>query len=151
MFCCNCGNQLNPNAVVCVACGVATQNFMPFTHQISPGIPKPDDQAGSGWGLFGFFMMYVTAIAPLILICVWRNDYPKRTKSIFYGVLTSLIVNFTAVIICVFIVVLLTAGILDDNYLALLWFMIAIYAGIIFFSLSIWGVIVSIIYTAIKK
>ncbi|MDE6001383.1 MAG: zinc ribbon domain-containing protein [Clostridia bacterium] len=27
MFCTNCGNEINDNAVICTKCGVATQNF----------------------------------------------------------------------------------------------------------------------------
>lgn len=155
MFCCNCGNQLNPNAVVCVACGTATPNFASFT-QAPPNIPKADDKESSGWSMLGFFMMYVTAIVPLVLICVWRSDYPKRARSIFHGVLASLILNLIAVMICgiIFLVLLphtANVSFFDDSFYLAMWWVISIYAGFIFFAWAVWSTIVCVVYAAVKR
>ena len=83
-YCKNCGNEVDPKAVICVKCGT----------EITP-IKKEEVGSTFAWGLLGFFV----PIAGFILWLIWKDDYPKRSKSSGIGALVSTILSFTLIII----------------------------------------------------
>lgn len=73
-FCKNCGNQIDDNAVICPACGVAQNNT-----------PAVVDNGGFGWGLLGCCVPLVG----LILFLVWKDTKPNTAKAAGIGALVS--------------------------------------------------------------
>ena len=73
MYCKECGNQLNPKAVVCPKCGCAVEGRELTTAS----------QEGStfGWAALGF----VAPAIGFILYFVFKNEHPKRAKSLCKG------------------------------------------------------------------
>ena len=73
-FCKNCGRQIDDNAVICPACGVAQSNAS-----------APVDNGGFGWGLLGCCIPLVG----LILFLVWKDTKPNTAKAAGIGALVS--------------------------------------------------------------
>lgn len=73
-FCKNCGRQIDDNAVICPACGVAQSNAS-----------APVDNGGFGWGLLGCCIPLVG----LILFLVWKDTKPNTAKAAGIGALIS--------------------------------------------------------------
>ena len=69
MFCKNCGEQIDDNAVVCPKCGVAVKEVAATT--------ASDDAPNMGFAVLGFFF----PIVGLILYLVWHTEYPLKAKS----------------------------------------------------------------------
>ena len=82
MYCPNCGNQVDDNAVVCLKCGCA----------LSPSSPTKSveqDEANIGMAILGFFV----PLAGLILYLLWHKDYPRKAKSAGTGALIGFVVS----------------------------------------------------------
>lgn len=77
MFCKNCGEQIDDNAVVCPHCGVAQEQK-----------PAVVDNGGFLWGLLGCCI----PIVGLILFLVWKDQKPKTAKAAGIGALVSVII-----------------------------------------------------------
>ncbi len=60
MFCVNCGNEINDNAVICPHCGVATSNFGAVGKAAEP------KKESNVLALVGFILSFFVAIAGLI-------------------------------------------------------------------------------------
>lgn len=75
MYCKNCGQEINDNAVVCPHCGVQQKDL---TQQTS-------DNGGFGWGLLGCCL----PIVGLILFLVWKDSKPNTAKAAGIGALVS--------------------------------------------------------------
>ncbi len=96
MYCTACGKDLHNDAVICLACGVATSNR----------VNGEDENEGSlmGWSVLGFF---VPALA-LILYLVWKDEKPKTAKAVLNGgliylcVFGSLLVFYFSIITFIF-------------------------------------------------
>ena len=71
MFCKNCGNQIDDNAVVCPHCGCATDNFNQ-NHRPNTPAPREDDAPNAGFAVLSFFV----PIVGLILYLVWNDTMP---------------------------------------------------------------------------
>ncbi len=93
-FCSNCGAELHENADVCVQCGCLVRKNSP----VQP------DQKSFGWGLLGFLV----PILGLILWLLWKDETPKKAKSVGVGALISAITSaIFLVLYIVFVVVLM--------------------------------------------
>lgn len=77
-YCKNCGTQIDDNAVVCPACGVAQTST-----------PAVVDEGGFGWGLLGCCIPLVG----LILFLVWKDTKPKTAKAAGIGALVSVAIS----------------------------------------------------------
>ena len=56
MYCKNCGNEINPNAVVCIHCGCAVEQQKPAT----------EAQKTNVLGIIGFVLAFIVPLAGLI-------------------------------------------------------------------------------------
>ena len=74
MYCKNCGEIIDDQAVICPKCGVSKKNE-----------PQIVDNGGFGWGLLGCCI----PIAGLILFLVWKDTKPKTAKAAGIGALVS--------------------------------------------------------------
>ena len=161
MFCIQCGKQLNPSAVICVGCGSATPNFGAVQSRSSCGVT---DQGGIGWGLLGFFLSFigfmfsfVTSILPLIFICIWKREFPRRTRSIFRGVLVDFIITVVVGILCVigFIVGLTMlppySYVVEPITGGEILFIVSLFVGIVNAMKFIPGLITCIVYLVTKN
>lgn len=74
MYCKNCGEIIDDQAVICPKCGVSQKNE-----------PQIVDNGGFGWGLLGCCI----PIAGLILFLVWKDTKPKTAKAAGIGALVS--------------------------------------------------------------
>ena len=154
MNCYRCQAQIVNNAVVCGYCGTPVQRFnTQHNHNPPPyapmhGVPRTDDAQSAAWAFFGWIMTHLTALVPLIMLCIWRRDYPKRSVSIFRGVLISFATNMVFLIMAgLFFVVAVSSA---DDYIAMIWMMLAFYSAISFISYSVWGGIICIVYACIR-
>jgi hypothetical protein len=68
MYCPKCGNQIDDGSAACPNCGFV------FVH-----VPKGDDNPTGGMK----FLCFLFPLIGLILFIVWKNDYPRKSKS--YG------------------------------------------------------------------
>ena len=71
MFCTNCGNEINDNAVICTKCGVATQNF-----GINNKAAEPKKESNT-LALIGFILSFFVPLAGLICSIIGY----KRSKN----------------------------------------------------------------------
>ncbi|MCL2370615.1 MAG: hypothetical protein FWC80_05250 [Firmicutes bacterium] len=117
MYCDNCGNNLPQN------------------------ISTSDDQGGFLWGFIGYLTSLLSIIVPLLLICLWRKDYPKRTRAIFLGVLTNFLISLFLIPIVGFFLVVYTDAVFID-------FVLFVFVASVFVSL--WFLATALIYKAIK-
>lgn len=78
MFCPNCGEQIDDNAVICPKCGV---QIKPFTTAVS-------DAPSVSCAILSFFL----PIVGLILYLVWKDQMPLRAKSTGKGALIGFVV-----------------------------------------------------------
>ena len=97
-FCTKCGKELCDEAAVCTGCGCPCTN--------SNAVANQNDEGGFGWGLIGFCV----PIAGLILYLLWKDQYPKRSKSAGKGALISVIASVVFYIIY-FILIFVLMGI----------------------------------------
>ncbi|MDE6953680.1 MAG: zinc ribbon domain-containing protein [Erysipelotrichales bacterium] len=74
MFCKNCGNEIDDNAVVCPYCGIQQSSLQ-----------TDNDSGGLGWGALGCCIPLVG----LILFLVWKDSKPKTAKAAGIGALVS--------------------------------------------------------------
>lgn len=86
MYCKNCGNPLDQNAVFCGNCGWKEKEIR-------------EDKPNFGFALLGFFFPLVG----LILYLVYENETPKRAKSAGKGALSGFI---TSIVIGIIIAIL---------------------------------------------
>ena len=89
-YCKNCGTQIDDNAVVCPACGVAQTST-----------PAVVDEGGFGWGLLGCCIPLVG----LILFLVWKDTKPKTAKAAGIGALVSVAISV------VYYLIMMVAGV----------------------------------------
>lgn len=92
MYCRDCGNEIDDNAVVCPKCGRAIKN-KPSSYYENPG-------AGAGWGILAFFIPIVGLILAVVNFNKRRNVALASCKgvlvrtcvsivfSIIYGIIT---------------------------------------------------------------
>ena len=107
MYCTHCGKECNNHAVVCVGCGVPIEgaNFGNAQRVGVKTIPSPDDSGGFLWGFLGFILSFASSlIVPIILVVVWRDEYPKRTNAIIKGIIADVIFTVLMVMIVLLIV-----------------------------------------------
>ncbi len=83
-YCKNCGNEIDEKAVICVKCGSEVK-------------PEKKEEVGSTfiWGLIGFMV----PVVGLILWLLWKDDYPKRSRSSGIGALVSTILSVVFVVL----------------------------------------------------
>lgn len=74
MFCKNCGQEIDDNAVICPHCGVSQKET-----------PEVVDNEGFLWSLLGCCI----PIVGLILFLVWHDTKPKTAKAAGIGALVS--------------------------------------------------------------
>ncbi len=84
MYCKNCGEIIDDQAVICPKCGVAQTTLQKGTSLA--------DHGGFLWGLLGFLFPLVG----LILFLVWRDDKPLNARAVGIGALVSVIVGFVS-------------------------------------------------------
>lgn len=106
MFCKNCGNQIDDNAVVCPHCGCATDNFNQ-NHRPNTPAPREDDAPNAGFAVLSFFV----PIVGLILYLVWNDTMPMRARSCGKGAIIGFIVWLILGIIFIVSTVLIFAHI----------------------------------------
>lgn len=75
MYCKNCGQEIDDNAVVCPHCGVQQKDLTQSTN----------DNGGFGWGLLGCCV----PVVGLILFLVWKDSKPNTAKAAGIGALVS--------------------------------------------------------------
>lgn len=78
MICPRCGQEVNPNAVVCVNCGSALPQQVPYGN-------ANDDVASTGMKVLAFFIPLVG----IILYFTERNLHPNKAKSLLKVALIS--------------------------------------------------------------
>ena len=81
-YCTHCGSPIDEEAIVCIHCG----------HSVGD-IKKSADSDSVGWGILGFLLPLVG----FILWLVWKDEYPKKAKSVGIGALVSVILGAVAV------------------------------------------------------
>ena len=92
-YCNHCGAEIEDEAVVCVKCGCkVAQNNKELEN------PK---EATAVYGVLGFLI----PVVGLILFLIWRNDYPRRSKTAGIAALISFILSFVVGIVYGIIVV----------------------------------------------
>ena len=74
MYCKNCGDIIDDQAVICPKCGVSQKNE-----------PQIVDNGGFGWGLLGCCI----PVVGLVLFLVWKDTKPKTAKAAGIGALVS--------------------------------------------------------------
>ena len=74
MYCKNCGEIIDDQAVICPKCGVSQKNE-----------PQIVDNGGFGWGLLGCCI----PVVGLVLFLVWKDTKPKTAKAAGIGALVS--------------------------------------------------------------
>ncbi len=104
MFCKNCGNQINDNAVVCPNCGCETG--------VKPTTANTEDTGNIGWGFLGFFFPLIG----LILYLVWKDNKPKCAKVAGKGALVGVIIGVVVAIIIGVAYGSIIAGLLSGIY-----------------------------------
>lgn len=78
MFCKNCGKEIDDKAVVCVNCGVTTNE---------EGL-NPDDKPSIGLNILSFFIPLVG----LILYFTMKKQTPNKAKSLIKWTIASIII-----------------------------------------------------------
>jgi uncharacterized membrane protein YvbJ len=78
MFCKNCGQEIDDQAVVCPHCGVA-QNTIPTAGN--------DDTGSYGWAVLGCCI----PVVGLILYLVWKDTKPLNAKKAGMGALIAVV------------------------------------------------------------
>ncbi len=105
MFCKNCGQQLDDNAVVCPHCGVATDNFKAAPAQQSAPV-NGYAIAGLVLGLIGFFGGgYLFCIVPLLGV-IFSGIGLKKSKETGSGhgiAVGGLVVSIISLVFWIFI------------------------------------------------
>ncbi len=102
MYCTACGKELHNDAVVCMTCGVGTDNMK------GVGI---NDTGSAGWVVLGFFV----PIVALIFYLVWKDEKPKTAHALAKGGIGYLI--YLGVVICMYFFIItfaLSTGILTE-------------------------------------
>ena len=94
MYCKNCGQQIDNNAVVCPHCGVATENY-----KAQPKTEEQDDRS-AGFAVLCFFF----PVVGLILWLVWKDNLPLRAKSCGKGAIIGVIVEVAFIILYVVLI-----------------------------------------------
>lgn len=113
MYCTNCGEQIDNQAVICPKCGVAQQpttspnngyaqqpnNMYPpnYNYPMQPMMPTAADTGNIGWAVLGFFF----PIVGLILYLVWKDIKPFTAKAAGKGALIGVIVGVVLAILAV--------------------------------------------------
>jgi hypothetical protein len=85
-YCTKCGKEIDDEAIICVNCGCSTT---PTKKNVEP------DSDSVGWGFLGFFIPLVG----LILWLVWKDEAPKKAKSLGIGALVSVCIDVVGGII----------------------------------------------------
>ncbi len=80
MYCKACGKELHDSAVVCVACGVGTENKLNGAVENESGL--------AGWSVLGFFI----PVLALILYLIWKDEKPLTARAVGKGGIIYLIV-----------------------------------------------------------
>ncbi len=88
MYCTACGKELHNDAVVCMACGVATTNIK--------GSIVDNEANLAGWTVLGFFV----PIVGLILYLIWKEERPRTSRALGKGAIGYLI--FVSVIFTIY-------------------------------------------------
>lgn len=86
MFCRNCGQEIDDNAIVCPNCGTA-QKADPNMYVSNPMPNAPADTGGILWGLLGCCI----PIVGLILFLVWKNEKPNTAKAAGIGAIVGVV------------------------------------------------------------
>jgi len=107
MFCRQCGKNLNQNAVICPGCGCAVNpGAFAANNAAPPVVPAADDSGGCLWLFLGFITaMFTSYILPIVLIVIWKDQYPKRTKAILTGMIIEIILTVAAIVLFILIFV----------------------------------------------
>ena len=100
MYCKNCGQQIDDNAVVCPHCGAPTDNF----NKRQTNAPQADAAPSAGFAVLCFFF----PIVGLILYLVWKDSMPMRAHSCGKGALISVIVY--AAITVLYLIIFIAGG-----------------------------------------
>lgn len=81
MFCKHCGNEVVPDAAICVNCGRALDYDR--KHGVATG---QGDGNSVLWGILGFLI----PILGIILYFVWKDEKPKSAKAAGIGALVCI-------------------------------------------------------------
>lgn len=102
MFCPNCGAQINPQAEICVNCGVNVRTY---------GKSSAYDDQPNGW--VNFLSLCCIPILGIILYFVWKDTKPRSAKS---ALTFSLIgIGISVIVWVIFFFFGMIAG-YDDSY-----------------------------------
>jgi len=91
MYCKNCGKEIDKNAVICVHCGISTNNQV---------IQTTSSQDGDLGCLLGG-VCFLAPIVGLILYLVWNPAMPKKAKSAGMNALISTILGVVIYIVVI--------------------------------------------------
>ena len=78
MYCKNCGQEIENQAVVCPYCGTQQKELV-----------SNDDTGSLGWGILGCCI----PVVGLVLWLVWKDTKPKNAKTAGMGALVSVIIG----------------------------------------------------------
>lgn len=97
MYCSNCGNQIDDNAVVCIHCGCATPN----AQNNQPAAQKPTES--NTLAIVGFVLSFFIAIAGLICSILGLKRVPEYNGNgrglAIAGIVISSISMFLTIVI----------------------------------------------------
>ena len=108
MFCKNCGEQIDDNAVICPKCGCATDNY----RANGKAQPAADDAPSAGFSVLCFFFPLIG----LILYLIWKDTLPLRARSCGKGALIGVIVAVALSIFGTVIVGVLFGSVMGGMY-----------------------------------
>ena len=98
--CEHCQSLIDTIEVNCPYCGKPVKN-KPVQRTYSNSI-HTEDEHSIGYGLLGFFFPYIG----FFLYFIWKNELPKRAKSVGIGVATVIFTSMAFVVIAVFILIM---------------------------------------------
>jgi len=101
MYCSKCGKDVRQGANFCSGCGARFDNAAQPQEQAQYGYVRkpvhPDDRSSFWWGVLGFLL----GLVAIILWAVWKDEYPKRSKSVLTGLITGVIISVVLVILII--------------------------------------------------
>lgn len=105
MYCKHCGTQIDDKAYICPVCGKITAEAQTPYDNGQPQMFGPDKKSAL-WGILSFF----APVVALVLYAVWKDDYPKRSRSVFIGAITGFVFYVLLIVLCVVLGLIVASG-----------------------------------------